>query len=177
MTTKAKHYHARDFEPPIEAKLIKRSETENPHNLYIREDIILNIKKHCRRSPRIEVAGYLLGEIYKTGDVGAIVKIVDHYPLQSTQESAYHFKFEPDEYKRALQYIQEELQGRFIVGWYHSHPSYGVSLSKQDIFVHRNFFDDLSVALVIDPLRNEVGYYGSFQSKVYEANAVYVFYF
>jgi hypothetical protein len=45
-----------------------------------------------------------------------------------------------------------------IVGWYHSHPGFGVFLSEHDIFIHRNFFSDPNqVAWVFDPHSDEEG--------------------
>ncbi|HEX8207432.1 MAG TPA: Mov34/MPN/PAD-1 family protein [Solirubrobacteraceae bacterium] len=39
-----------------------------------------------------------------------------------------------------------------IVGWYHSHPSFGIFLSEHDLFIHRQFFSSPSqIALVVDP--------------------------
>ena len=47
-----------------------------------------------------------------------------------------------------------------IVGWYHSHPQFGVFLSEQDLFIHKNFFGQpLQVAYVIDPQSNEEGFF------------------
>ena len=58
-------------------------------------------------------------------------------------------------------HIYEELDslpGMVIVGWYHSHPDFGIFLSEQDLFIHRNFFSDpRQIALVLDPIRNEHG--------------------
>ena len=48
-----------------------------------------------------------------------------------------------------------------IVGWYHSHPDYGVFLSEHDLFIHRHFFPQpFHVALVVDPLRATSGWFG-----------------
>jgi proteasome lid subunit RPN8/RPN11 len=39
-----------------------------------------------------------------------------------------------------------------IVGWYHSHPGFGIFLSEHDRFIHANFFSDPhQVAYVVDP--------------------------
>jgi hypothetical protein len=40
-----------------------------------------------------------------------------------------------------------------IVGWYHSHPGFGVEFSEMDLFIHRNFFPGPGqIAYVTDPL-------------------------
>jgi hypothetical protein len=39
------------------------------------------------------------------------------------------------------------------VGWYHSHPSFGIFLSEHDLFIHRNFFSGpAQIAVVVDPI-------------------------
>ena len=52
--------------------------------------------------------------------------------------------------------INREMDTRFvdlkIVGWYHSHPGFGVFLSERDVFIHEHFFSNPGqVALVVDP--------------------------
>ena len=48
-----------------------------------------------------------------------------------------------------------------IVGWFHTHPGYGVFLSGYDLFIHRNFFNlPWQLAYVIDPVGGEAGFFG-----------------
>jgi hypothetical protein len=45
-----------------------------------------------------------------------------------------------------------------MVGWYHTHPDWGVFLSGMDMFICDNFFNKpLDLALVIDPCRRDRG--------------------
>lgn len=54
--------------------------------------------------------------------------------------------------------LKGEIKGN-IVGWYHSHPGYGVFMSEIDIESQRRLqqFSSEVVALVIDPTADEVG--------------------
>ncbi|MFL6211942.1 MAG: Mov34/MPN/PAD-1 family protein [Pyrinomonadaceae bacterium] len=45
------------------------------------------------------------------------------------------------------------------VGWYHSHPNFGIFLSPYDIDVCENFRLPMHVALVYDPIRHEGGFF------------------
>lgn len=48
--------------------------------------------------------------------------------------------------------MDEEFAGEQIVGWYHSHPGFGIFLSNYDRFIHDNFFSDpRQIAYVVDP--------------------------
>jgi hypothetical protein len=45
-----------------------------------------------------------------------------------------------------------------MVGWYHTHPDWGVFLSSMDLFICEHFFNKpLDVAIVLDPIREERG--------------------
>ena len=48
-----------------------------------------------------------------------------------------------------------------IVGWYHSHPGFGIFLSEYDRFIQKNFFSSPEMlALVVDPLAGQFGWFG-----------------
>ena len=47
-----------------------------------------------------------------------------------------------------------------IVGWYHTHPSFGIFLSHHDLFIHQHFFaQPLQVAYVVDPIQQTRGFF------------------
>jgi hypothetical protein len=47
-----------------------------------------------------------------------------------------------------------------MVGWYHTHPDWGVFLSGMDLFICEHFFNKpLDVALVVDPCRQDRGWF------------------
>lgn len=54
--------------------------------------------------------------------------------------------------------VKGKLKGR-IVGWYHSHPGYGIFMSETDLDTHNKLlqFSPFVVALVVDPEANEFG--------------------
>ena len=59
------------------------------------------------------------------------------------------------------------LGGGQIVGWYHSHPGFGIFLSRHDLFIHQNFFSDSrQVAFVVDPHSAREGWFGWQDGKV-----------
>ena len=54
--------------------------------------------------------------------------------------------------------VRGRLDGR-IVGWYHSHPGYGIFMSETDLNTHGKLlqFSPFVIALVVDPEINEFG--------------------
>ena len=62
------------------------------------------------------------------------------------------------------QYIYEVMEQRYpgqkIVGWFHTHPGFGVFLSGHDMFIQKHFFDQpWQVAYVIDPVAQSRGFF------------------
>ena len=63
-------------------------------------------------------------------------------------------------------YVNDRLDEMFvedsavIVGWYHTHPGFGIFLSGMDQFIHRHFFTQIwHVAFVLDPLSRKSGFF------------------
>ncbi|UCE39184.1 MAG: hypothetical protein JSW00_08195 [Thermoplasmata archaeon] len=56
--------------------------------------------------------------------------------------------------------LSGEIQGR-IMGWYHSHPGFGLFMSPIDIITQRNFqqFSDYVTALIVDPKKEELAFF------------------
>lgn len=67
--------------------------------------------------------------------------------------------------------LDEEREKRFpqlrVVGWYHSHPDFGVFLSGHDRFIHEHFFSSpFHLAYVIDPVRRDCGLFGWLDGRI-----------
>jgi len=54
--------------------------------------------------------------------------------------------------------VRGRIDGR-IVGWYHSHPGYGIFMSETDLTTHGKLlqFSPFVIALVVDPEINQFG--------------------
>lgn len=48
--------------------------------------------------------------------------------------------------------IENEFKGMMVLGWFHTHPRYGIFLSEQDQFIDNYFFSEpYHISFVIDP--------------------------
>ena len=55
---------------------------------------------------------------------------------------------------------EEKYPRLSIVGWFHTHPGFGIFLSSYDLFIHQNFFDlPWQIAYVLDPLNRQEGFF------------------
>jgi proteasome lid subunit RPN8/RPN11 len=88
-------------------------------------------------------------------DVGAALSsdTLFVYPTALKAESARaHLTFSNDAQRAFHETLEREGAGNLVLGWYHTHPGYGVFLSGYDLFIHRNFYArDYHTAIVIDP--------------------------
>ena len=103
-----------------------------------------------------EVAGILLGNIYEENERFFVVV---HQVLEAryTFTGAASVTFTD---KTWLDLLQQRSASSFpVVGWYHSHPGFGIFLSSSDEFIQRSFFSNRLwyIALVVDPIAEEWG--------------------
>lgn len=95
----------------------------------------------------VEVIGLLAG---KADNDGLVLHVEDAYPMGHGNAVYAEIK----EYKNFVRaYNDLKSQGLFVCGWYHSHPSYGLFLSEEDMGTQSRYQKlwDKSIALVIDP--------------------------
>ena len=109
----------------------------------------------------VECAGLLAGRAFRDAQRQltwvAITTIVE---MQAESQSAGSVRIIPAAFKEARQKIDN--QGLMLVGWYHTHPNFGIFLSNYDRLVTRSVFNaSWHIALVFDPIRKEIGcFYG-----------------
>ncbi|MHA1377172.1 MAG: hypothetical protein ACTSRG_02205 [Candidatus Helarchaeota archaeon] len=132
---------------------IQKVKTEE--QLLITVTAILKISSHSfkyansniPRDDWVEVIGLLAG---KLDDDGTTLNIEDAYPMGHGSAIYAEIK-DYKNYVRAFNDIKKK--NLFICGWYHSHPSYGLFMSTEDIGTQSRYQKlwNKSVALVIDP--------------------------
>jgi len=110
---------------------------------------------HAFNSSDREVGGVLVGYKSRRGSLpyvfGAVAAI-------AANEQRATLTFTQDSWEHVHRVMEADFPDGEIIGWYHTHPGFGIFLSEHDLFVHRNFFGDESqVAQVIDPHSGEEG--------------------
>ena len=109
---------------------------------------------------QIEVGGFLIGTYDENGAVVTDVLPARHSVGRSTQLTFTH------ETWNAL-YAELKETGGALVGWFHSHPNFGVFLSEHDQFIQQNFFGaDGNITIVVDPIRGRRGWFYSHEGKI-----------
>jgi proteasome lid subunit RPN8/RPN11 len=119
------------------------------------------IERHALRDTTVELGGILLGHECVDEESGQpfvwITKSLEAKHFENTQSS---FTYTHDSWEEITRERDQRFPDLDIVGWYHTHPDFGVFLSSHDQFIHRHFFGQpLQVAYVIDPIRQIRGFF------------------
>lgn len=104
---------------------------------------------------RVEMGGLLIGSVHDLPGHGGhfVVVVSDHVRSVEFEGTGVSLRMDPDVWERARLRAGE---GRFVVGWYHSHPNLGTFFSGTDRRTQRAFFNQPhSLGLVVDPVRME----------------------
>ena len=128
--------------------------------IFVHWDVMRDIEAHACSNIGVELGGVLLGRQYTDEDGHDFVLIQDALRAQHYEATKASFKFTHDtwsEITRQREKFPDEMQ---MVGWYHTHPDWGVFLSEMDRFICDHFFNKpLDVALVIDPCGSDRGFF------------------
>jgi len=122
--------------------------------------VIEGIIEECKNNIPREVIGFLVG-MYCRWQNEYFTLIDDYIPVRGTGDQ-YHVVMDVDAVANAIRTLSKRYNDakHLIVGWYHSHPGYGLFLSDIDIISHSTFFNQpYHVALVVDPLKKEYGFF------------------
>jgi proteasome lid subunit RPN8/RPN11 len=135
--------------------MAKARDTRSPA-LQISTEVARQIRQHARSNRTTEVCGVLIG----TESDGHTTIDVCIAGANAAQGGA-HVTFTQDTWEHIYKIKDRDYPDGRIVGWYHSHPGFGVFLSDHDTFIHKNFFSSPNqVAWVFDPHSDEEGCFG-----------------
>jgi proteasome lid subunit RPN8/RPN11 len=124
--------------------------------LQITTEVVRQIRQHARSNGKTEVCGVLIGA--ETDGVTSVEACIAG--VNAAQGGA-HVTFTQDTWEHIYKIKDRDYPDERIVGWYHSHPGFGVFLSDHDTFIHKNFFSSpQQVAWVYDPHSDEEGCFG-----------------
>jgi proteasome lid subunit RPN8/RPN11 len=127
-----------------------------PASLRIRAEVARAIRQHARGNSKTEVCGVLVGS-----DADGVTSIEACIAGENASQGGAHVTFTQDAWEHIYKVKDRDYPNERIVGWYHSHPGFGVFLSDHDTFIHQNFFSSpQQVAWVYDPHSDEEGCFG-----------------
>ncbi len=119
------------------------------------------IERHALSDTSVELGGILLGKECLDQQTGQpfvwITQSLEAKHYANTQAS---FTYTHDSWEEITRQRDQRFPDFDIVGWYHTHPSFGIFLSHHDLFIHQHFFaQPLQVAYVVDPINQTRGFF------------------
>ena len=126
--------------------------------IVIQEPVLEEIIEYSERGRTREVGGFLLGGTY--GEDPPFVVVRHFHPALQALSGGASLTFTHETWADLNRQAEQRYPGEIVLGWQHTHPGFGIFLSGYDLFIHRHFFPQLhQVALVVDPQRQELGFF------------------
>ncbi|MEQ8842255.1 MAG: Mov34/MPN/PAD-1 family protein [Acidimicrobiales bacterium] len=138
--------------------------TNSVLRIHMQRDAGDAMRAHASSDTSVEQGGVMVGEIDTTTSTLMISGAIPAKGAEATKSSL-TFTHE------AWDYINEQLSESWpdqrIVGWYHSHPGFGIFLSEFDQFICANFFNEpWQIAYVIDPISGDDGFFAPIDGEL-----------
>ena len=114
-----------------------------------------------------EIGGVLVGDILRD-ERGPYLRIDATIDALHADEKGAELTFTHATWEHIHKEMDTRHKGKRVVGWYHTHPGFGVFLSDRDQFIHKSFFDlPFQVAFVYDPKSREHGLFAWRDNEVW----------
>lgn len=128
---------------------------DTAETVYISSLALLKMLKHGRAGVPMEVMGLMLGSFVDD----YTVKVVDVFAMPQSGTGVSVEAVDPVFQTKMLDMLKQTGRPEMVVGWYHSHPSFGCWLSGVDINTQQSFeqLNQRAVAVVIDPIQSVKG--------------------
>jgi proteasome lid subunit RPN8/RPN11 len=145
----------------------ERSKSEAPaavdnarsrRDIYFEESARDAIDEHVGGDTSVERGGVLVGSIDEQNGRVTVSAAIPAYRATSAVAS---LTFTHEAWDDVNEILADRYDGLRMVGWYHSHPRFGIFLSEWDLFIQSNFFAaPWQVAYVVDPVLGKSGFFG-----------------
>jgi proteasome lid subunit RPN8/RPN11 len=134
-------------------------ESMETYRVHILPEVHEQILKHSRESLKVELCGVLVGEPFQDRK-GAWLKIEAAIRGEHSSSESAQVTFTQETWAHIHREMDTKYPSLRIVGWYHTHPGFGIFLSSMDLFIQENFFNlPGQVAFVVDPRSADEGFF------------------
>lgn len=119
------------------------------------------IWEHARETEdeKNEVGGVLIGDVHRD-EQGPFLEITGAIVGEHTRNEGTQVTFTHETWDQVNKVKDKDYPEARIVGWYHTHPRFGIFLSEMDLFIQKNFFSEpWQTAFVLDPVNKTEGFF------------------
>lgn len=125
--------------------------------LYLAPAVHQGIQDHAKADASVEICGVLVG-LWKRDADGPFAEATDYIRCGAAESKFAEVTFTHESWAQINEQMDTAYDDKRILGWYHSHPDFGIFLSDRDVFIHEHFFSGPGqVAYVVDPVRDLEG--------------------
>lgn len=120
-------------------------------------DVHTAISSHASEDTSIEICGVVVGTWHKDDD-GPFARITNFIRCDDAASKNTEVTFTHQSWSQINEEMDSKYSDKRIIGWYHSHPDFGIFLSDRDMFIQEHFFSGPGqIAYVVDPVRHLEG--------------------
>jgi proteasome lid subunit RPN8/RPN11 len=123
----------------------------------MRRSVVGDIRAHAKASPDVEICGVLVGDVYHDAE-GPWCSVTANIRGNHASGRNAQVTFKAETWTDIHQQMEQRYPKQRILGWYHSHPGFGIFLSEMDVFIQHHFFSaPWQIAYVDDPKGGDRG--------------------
>lgn len=127
--------------------------------IIVDDDVHQQMNSYAQTDLSRELAGVILGHYEQQGSK-VIIKVIAAIEARDAERQRASVKLTHESWAYINQVKDKMFPDLKIVGWFHTHPGFGIFLSEFDLFIHRNFFNlPWQVAFVLDPVAHKEGFF------------------
>ena len=131
-----------------------------PVQINISEEIKDGIKTFSTSDTSRELGGVLVGKVYENEPNSWTVNVENYIIAEHTNAHLSSVTFTAETWAQINNEMDTTYPDSKIVGWFHTHPGFGIFLSNMDIFIQDNFFNlPWQIAYVVDPCHKTDGFF------------------
>ena len=133
--------------------------------VFIEPEVYETIQNHAKESVAVELCGVLIGKV-NADTYGKFLHVIGSIRGEYSNNQGAQVQFTGETWDYIHEHREKLYKDYTIVGWYHTHPGFGIFLSGMDKFIQDNFFNaPFQVALVVDPRANKTGLFAWIEGK------------
>jgi proteasome lid subunit RPN8/RPN11/cell division protein FtsB len=127
--------------------------------IYINYEVVKFVEEFALSDTSRELGGVLIGNIYRYREKPFLL-IDGAIEAKYSESSSATMKFTHKSWEYINSIKESKYPTKKIIGWFHTHPTFGIFLSDYDKFIHQNFFNaPYQVAYVVDPINKQKGFF------------------
>ncbi len=160
--------------PPAPAKAVG-SPKEGELRIYLDRRAYRKMREYGGSDTSRELAGVLVGRACED-EKGPFVVVEEFIEAREARSHRSSVTFTHEAWGEIFKTMDERYPEKRIVGWFHTHPGFGVFLSGHDRFIHQHFFKEpWQVAYVLDPVAEEDGFFCWRERRLEKVGGFFVF--